>query len=81
LEILLPLLRRDGGKCHWYDFCADHEMPECVRTRTTVQTVCDRLGYEVRIVEIVNAGSVAKRQYRVCMDFNLVGSQGKTIVK
>lgn len=81
LEILLPLLRTDGGKCHWYDFCADHEMPECVRTRTTVQKVCDRLGYEVRIVEIVNAGSVAKRQYRVCVDFILVGSQSKTVVK
>lgn len=72
MELILPLLRTDGGKCHWYDFCADHELPECVRTRTAVQGVCNRLGYEIEILEVINAGSVAKRQYRICMDFIIV---------
>jgi tRNA G37 N-methylase Trm5 len=72
LELLLPLLRTDGGKCHWYDFCADHELPDCLRTRTVVQEACRRWGYEIEIVEVVNAGSVAKRQYRICMDFKVI---------
>ena len=73
LELLILLLRSDGGECHWYDFCADHEMPDCARTRTTIQDVCDRLGYQMEVINVANVGSVAKRQLRVCMDFRIIG--------
>jgi tRNA G37 N-methylase Trm5 len=72
LELIIPLLRPDGGECHWYDFCADHEFPKCERTRATIEGVCRRLGCEMEVINVANAGSVAKRQLRVCMDFRII---------
>jgi len=71
LEALLPLLKESGGECHWYDFAADHELPRCERTRKTVRDVCDRLGYGVEFLHVAQVGSVAKRQFRICLDFRL----------
>lgn len=71
LHELLPVLKEDGGECHWYDFAADHEFPQCSRTKQTIVGACDLLGLGVEILHVANAGSVAKRQLRVCMDFRL----------
>jgi len=72
LKSLLPLLK-DHGECHWYDFAADHELPRCDRIRGTIQTICDALGYEMEIICFHHAGSVAKRQVRICADFRIIG--------
>lgn len=71
LEVMLPLLK-DQGECHWYDFAADHELPNCERTENSVQRVCDQLGCQMEVIHVAKVGSIAKRQLRVCMDFRIV---------
>ena len=71
LLAMLPLLK-EKGEVHWYDFAADHELPNCNRTRETVQTVCQTLGLTMDVIHIAKVGSVAKRQFRVCMDFRIM---------
>lgn len=75
LRALLPVLKPDGGECHWYDFVADHEFPTCKRTQKFIQKMCqEEFQLKSQIVHIARAGaSVAKRQYRVCVDFRLCG--------
>mmetsp|Transcript_8411 Transcript_8411/g.12320 ORF Transcript_8411/g.12320 Transcript_8411/m.12320 type:complete len:672 (+) Transcript_8411:117-2132(+) len=73
LEALLPLLRVHGGECHWYDFAADHELPNCERTRKSISDVCDKMGYDMEVIHVARAGSIAMRQIRVCMDFRITG--------
>lgn len=75
LEALLPVLKEDGGECHWYDFCADHEFPACDRTRALLERVCSSHGRAMEVIHVANAGSVAKRQLRVCVDFRMCGSK------
>ena len=72
LVAMLPLLKLKG-EVHWYDFAADHELPNCDRTRETVQTVCQSLGLEMEVIHVAKVGSIAKRQFRVCMDFRIIG--------
>ena len=72
LLAMLPLLKVKG-EVHWYDFAADHELPDCQRTRETVQSVCESLGLEMEVIHVAKVGSVAKRQFRVCMDFRITG--------
>ena len=67
LDALLPLLK-DEGELHWYDFAADHEFPACERTRKAIDDACDRQGLTMNVIHVANAGSVAMRQLRVCMD-------------
>jgi len=76
LRALLPVLKLDGGECHWYDFVADHEFPTCERTRNFLQNMCkEEFQLQSQIVHIARVGaSVAKRQYRVCVDLRLCGS-------
>ena len=62
---------KDGGECHWYDFVADHEYPECDRTRLLIERVCKDYGLVVEILHAAHVGSVAKRQLRVCIDFKI----------
>jgi len=71
LAALLPVLKRDGGECHWYDFAADHEFPICERTRKLLAKVCQQQGLTMQVLHVANAGSVAKRQLRVCVDFRI----------
>lgn len=71
LDVLLPVLKVEGGECHWYDFAAVHEMPVCTRTRSLLDLVCSRHGLQAQILHISNAGSVAMRQLRVCVDFRV----------
>jgi hypothetical protein len=52
---------------------ADHEFPKCERTKKLIGRVCEDQELAVQIVSVVNAGSVAKRQLRVCLDFRLCG--------
>lgn len=73
LLAMLPLLKVKG-EVHWYDFAADHELPTCDRTRQTVQTVCQSLGLEMEVIHVAKVGSIAKRQFRVCMDFRITGN-------
>jgi tRNA (guanine37-N1)-methyltransferase len=70
LDVIVPHLK-NGGECHWYDFVADHEFPECARTQKLIERVCTRHRVRVDIVHVANAGSVAKRQLRVCVDFKV----------
>jgi tRNA G37 N-methylase Trm5 len=70
LNIILPHLK-DGGECHWYDFVADHEFPTCDRTRRLLERVCEQHGLSMDILHVANAGSVAMRQLRVCVDFKV----------
>lgn len=80
LEVLLPVLKQDGGECHWYDFAADHEFPECARTRQSLEGTCHKMGLNVEVLHVANAGSVAMRQLRICVDFRIspMQSQNKT---
>lgn len=71
LEALLPVLKHEGGECHWYDFCADHEYPNCERTRALLTRVCGNHGLTVHVLHTANAGSVATRQLRICIDFRV----------
>jgi tRNA G37 N-methylase Trm5 len=70
LDALLPVLRAEGGECHWYDFCADHEYPTCIRTRTFLSEVCNSHGLGIEVIHIAHVGSVAKRQ--VSSDVNVL---------
>ena len=72
LLAMLPLLKLKG-ELHWYDFAADHELPECQRTRDMVESACNSLGLEMEVIHVAKVGSVAKRQFRVCMDFRVTG--------
>mmetsp|Transcript_24210 Transcript_24210/g.52212 ORF Transcript_24210/g.52212 Transcript_24210/m.52212 type:complete len:646 (-) Transcript_24210:65-2002(-) len=72
LLAMLPLLKLKG-EVHWYDFAADHELPNCARTRETVQAVCESLGLEMEVIHVAKVGSIAKRQFRICMDFRITG--------
>jgi tRNA G37 N-methylase Trm5 len=72
LQKLLPLLKPNTGQCHWYDFAADHELPDCHRIVTSIQTMCTELNLGNIVIEhVANVGSVAKRQCRVCLDFRV----------
>jgi tRNA G37 N-methylase Trm5 len=71
LEALLPVMKQDGGECHWYDFAADHEFPTCDRTRRMIERVCETQGLSMEVIHVANVGSIAKRQLRVCMDFRI----------
>lgn len=71
LEAMLPLMK-EQGECHWYDFAADHEFPECTRTQGTIMKACQKLGYEMEVINVAHVGSIAKRQLRVCMDFRII---------
>jgi tRNA G37 N-methylase Trm5 len=71
LKALLPLMKHQG-ECHWYDFAADWELPQCDRTRKTIDGVCKELGLEMEVIHVAKVGSIAKRQMRVCMDFRVI---------
>jgi tRNA G37 N-methylase Trm5 len=70
LDVIVSHLKI-GGECHWYDFVADHEFPDCLRTRTLIERVCTKHMMQVSFIHTANAGSVAKRQLRVCVDFKV----------
>jgi tRNA G37 N-methylase Trm5 len=70
LKVILPCLK-DGGECHWYDFVADWEFPACQRTKALIQNVCTGLGWQMQVLHVAKVGSVAMRQYRVCLDFKV----------
>ena len=61
------------GECHWYDFAADHELPECRRTRDAVEAACLAVGLSIEVIHVAKVGSVAKRQFRICLDFRITG--------
>ena len=70
LLAMLPLLK-STGEMHWYDFAADHELSRCDRTRQTLQSACQSLGYRMEVIHVSKVGSVAKRQFRVCVDIRI----------
>eukprot|EP00986_Skeletonema_menzelii_P000813 scaffold237_cov146-Skeletonema_menzelii.AAC.16 len=71
LMVMLPLLK-PKGEVHWYDFAADHELPNCDRTRKTLEKACQSLGLEMEVIHVARVGSIAKRQWRVCVDFRII---------
>ena len=71
LHALLPLLA-PGGEVHWTDFAADWELPRCERTRAFLNAACAKRGLHCEVLHSGRAGSsVAKRQYRVTVDFRV----------
>ncbi len=78
LLAMLPLLKLKG-EVHWYDFAADHEIPQCHRTREMIESVCSLLGTEMEVIHVAKVGSVAKRQFRVCMDFRVTARVSPTV--
>mmetsp|Transcript_17172 Transcript_17172/g.41684 ORF Transcript_17172/g.41684 Transcript_17172/m.41684 type:complete len:674 (+) Transcript_17172:160-2181(+) len=72
-------LKPKGGECHWYDFVADHEYPDCQRTTNLIRSVCNELNLDVEIIHVAKVGSVAMRQLRVCVDFRLVSSPSSSL--
>lgn len=72
LLAMLPLLKVKG-ECHWYDFAADHELPECRRTRDAVEAACLAVGLSIEVIHVAKVGSVARRQFRICLDFRITG--------
>ena len=72
LDSLLHVLKKDGGECHWYDFAAHHEFPKCERTVKNIQSACEKKGLTMEIIHVAKVGSIAKKQYRVCVDFRLI---------
>eukprot|EP00977_Amphora_coffeiformis_P028117 scaffold34698_cov173-Amphora_coffeaeformis.AAC.5 len=71
LEAFLPVLKQDGGECHWYEFVADHEFPTCSRSRGLLTKACAQHGLDMEVLHVAAAGSVAVRQLRVCIDFRV----------
>jgi tRNA G37 N-methylase Trm5 len=70
LRVLLPYLK-DGGECHWYDFVADWEFPACERTKHLIEKNCESQGMKMEILHVAHVGSVAMRQFRICLDFKI----------
>lgn len=79
LVMLLSVLKRDGGECHWYDFVADHEYPVCERSTHLIEGACHAQGLDVEFLHVARVGSVAMRQFRVCIDFRIKGSKAACI--
>ena len=75
LELILPLMKPVGGELHWYDFAADVELPSCERTKDTLERGCDNCGLLMEVIHVAQVGSIAKRQFRVCMDIRLTGKK------
>ena len=71
LEAIVPILKPNVGECHWYDFVADHEFPNCERVKRLLEKVCSKHSLKVEIIHVAKVGSVAMRQYRICIDFRV----------
>jgi tRNA G37 N-methylase Trm5 len=71
LNEILAALKRDGGECHWYDFVADHEYPECKRSKRLIEKASRAQELDVDFLHVARVGSVAVRQFRVCIDFRI----------
>ena len=74
LKALLPKLR-SRGEVHWYDFASDAELEGgLARTKASIRDAVQAEGMEVEFLHAGKAGSgtIAKRQYRVCVDFRVV---------
>lgn len=70
---MLPKLK-ERGEVHWYDFAADHEVEGgCERTKKGVEDVVGEMGWRTEWLHAGKAGSgsIAKRQFRVCVDFRV----------
>lgn len=77
LQALLPLLR-SGGVCHWYDFVADWELPTCERSRAFLEAECAKAGLRCNVVRAApaNRRSIAERQFRAVLDFEVHSGSG-----
>ena len=75
LKLILPLLKPIGGELHWYDFASDVERPSCQRTKNTLERGCDGCDLLMEVIHVAQVGSIAKRQFRVCMDIRLTGKK------
>lgn len=75
LKLILPLLKPIGGELHWYDFASDVEMPSCQRTKNTLERGCNGCDLLMEVIHVAQVGSIAKRQFRVCMDIRLTGQK------
>ncbi|GMI44516.1 hypothetical protein TrCOL_g10389 [Triparma columacea] len=74
LRALLPHLR-PRAEVHWYDFAADWEVEGGMqRTKDFIRRVLEEEGKGVEFLSAGKAGkgTIAKRQYRVVVDFRVV---------
>lgn len=63
------------GEVHWYDFAADHEVKGGMqRTKEFIRKVVEGQGKGVEFLSAGKAGArtIAKRQFRVVVDFRVV---------
>jgi tRNA (guanine37-N1)-methyltransferase len=66
LDSALPALK-DDGIIHLYDFSSGEE-----ESTKKAEELCKRLGYEIRVLDVVRCGSYAPDTGRFCVDFQVV---------
>lgn len=62
---------RPGTIVHMYDFVHESEFPS--KSETSIKSVAEKLGRDVRILETRKVGQYSPRKYRVCCDFEVLG--------
>jgi tRNA (guanine37-N1)-methyltransferase len=66
LDSVLPALN-PNGVIHLYDFSGSEE-----ESAKTAVDLCARLGYQIRVLEVVQCGSYAPDTGRYCVDFQVI---------
>lgn len=66
LDVAIPALERNGI-IHFYDF--SHNEKESVEK---VKEICNKLNYNIEILNAVKCGSYSPRIFRICMDFSVI---------
>jgi tRNA (guanine37-N1)-methyltransferase len=66
LDSALPALKA-GGIIHLYDFSSGEE-----ESTKKAEELCAKLGYKVRVLEVVRCGSYAPDTARLCVDFQVI---------
>ncbi len=66
LDSVLPSLEKDGI-INFYDFSSGTK-----ESVSRVETVCNRLGYSIKVLDAVKCGTYSPGVFRVCVDFRVV---------
>ncbi len=64
LDVALPKVKK-GGMIHLYAFLAEDEIPT---HKKYVQSICKKLGYQIKILKTVKCGQFSPRVFRICFD-------------
>jgi tRNA (guanine37-N1)-methyltransferase len=66
LDVALPALKK-GGIIHFYDFA---ESPK--ESAVKVESLCKKLGYNIKVLDAVPCGNYSPQLERVCVDFKVL---------